>query len=342
MKTTLFRLALALFLLPSRAYAAGAVDAVAQEATRLLGAPLKTGVVVAAPIVSDQPLAKGDELALRLAALVAGQIGAGARAHAQATQLATARAVAGRATALIYVQGEIAKGDLRTTIDVYPSMANAWDRIRNPLPSPTSHAFASAKIDAEVRSFLAPLLLEQASIHKARSDEAEVLAVACGDVHGDGGAELVVVSRDRIAVGRLRGGMFVAEQSAAWSTLAPRLPVPMREPLAGAVVVPGRIDVGSTERGGVSFAPDLASHAAILGIPAWGGDGLVCLRSEPSAGAFDGAPVDCAVSRDVKPKMAVPAPRFDTFAAASVADVAGNVRLVVAVREPSGRVRLKA
>jgi len=334
-------LTLALALLPSRAYAAGAVAAVAQEATRSIGKTLGASVVVAAPLVSDQAVVKGEDLALRIAAIVAGQIGAGARAHPQTAQLATARALAGRASALVYVQGEIAEGDLRATVDVYPSMANAWDRIRNPLPPPASHAFANAKIDAEVRSFLTPLLLEQASIHRARCDEADVLAVACGDVDGDGGAELVLVSRNRIVLGRLRSGTFVAERTAAWSALAPRLPVPMREPLAGAVALPGRIAVGSTERGGLSLAPDLAPSGALLGVPAWGGDGVVCLRSEPSAGAFDGAPVDCAVNRDAKPKLAVPAPRFDTFAAANVGDAAGNARLVIAVREPSGKIRLK-
>ena len=40
--------------------------------------------------------------------------------------------------------------------------------------------------------------------------------------------------------------------------------------------------------------------------------------------------------------MAVPAPRFDAFGAALIADALGNARTVVAVREPSGRLRLKA
>ena len=196
---------------PLRARAAGALETVAQNATQSLGtkvgSPLTASaasVVVAAPLLSDDAAPKGDELALRVAALVAGRIGAGARAHPQTAQLGTARAVAGRASALVYVQTAIAKGDLRTTIDVYPSIANAWDRIRNPLAAPSSHAFASAKIDAEVRSFLTPLLLEQASVDRARHDEGDVLAAACGDVDGDGGNELVLVSRSRVALGRIR------------------------------------------------------------------------------------------------------------------------------------------
>jgi hypothetical protein len=330
---------------PRWAQAAGALESVAQGATQALGswlgsAPAST-VVVAAPLASDGASPRGDELALRVAALVAGRIGSGARAHPQTAQLGTALAVAGRARALVYVQTALAKGDLRTTIDVYPSVANAWDRIRNPLAAPSSHAFASAKIDAEVRSFLAPLLLEQATVDRARHDEGDVLAAACGDVDGDGGNELLLVSRARVALGRIRAGRFVPERVASWAALAPRLPVPMREPMASAVLSGGAIDVGSTDCGGVRTSQDLTNGSPLLGLPAWGGEGIVCLRPEPSAGAFDGAPVDCAMSREPRPKMAVPAPRFDAFGAASLADARGDTRTVVAVREPSGRVRIK-
>ncbi len=318
---------------------------VAQGATQSLGSTLGStpalSVVIAAPLVADDFAPRGDELALRVAALVAGRIGSGARAHPQTAQLGTARAIAGRASALVYVQTAIANGDLRTTIDVYPSMANAWDRIRNPLPSPSSHAFATAKIDAEVRAFLAPLLLEQASVTRSHHDEGDVLAAACGDVDGDGGNELVLVSRTRVALGRIREGRFVPERVAPWGTLAPRLPVPMREPIASAVASPGAVDVGSTDCGGIHLNQDLTTGSPLLGLPAWGGDEVVCLRPEPSAGAFDGAPVGCSMSREPKPRMAVPAPRFDAFGAAKIADALGETRTIVAVREPSGKLRIK-
>src|SRR6185312_11313499 len=99
------------------AWAAGSVDTVASSAAGALGATPGASVVVAAPLVSDQPAPRGDDLALRVAALVAGRIGAGAHAHPQTANLAAARALAGRASALVYVQSEIARGDLRTTID---------------------------------------------------------------------------------------------------------------------------------------------------------------------------------------------------------------------------------
>ena len=162
---------------------------------------------------------------------------------------------AGRASVLVYVRTQIVKGDLRATLDVYPSIANGWDRIRNPLPTPTAHAFASAKVDAEVRAFLPPLLLEQASVERARHDEGDVLAAACGDADGDGENELVLVSAARVAIGRVRAGRFVAERTAAWSAIGPPLPVPTRDPIAEAVVVAGSVAVGSTTYGGVRLDP---------------------------------------------------------------------------------------
>jgi hypothetical protein len=327
--------------LSSRAEAAGALDLVVLQATQSLGHAPASSMVVAAPLASDEPAPKGNDLALRVAALIAGRIGAGARVHAQTTRLEPARSIAGRAGALVYVQTELAKGDLRATVDVYPSTANAWDRIRNPVPLPIEHAFASTKIDAEVRSFLLPLLLEQASVHRARQDEPGVLAAACGDIDGDGGDEIVLVSRERVVLGRVRGARFVVEKSAPWSELTPRAPVPTREPLAGAAFGVGTVAVGLTERGAFSLARDFAERVRLSGMPAWGGTGVVCLTAEPSAGAFDGAPFDCAIAREAKPKMAVPAPRFDAFAAATIANAQGTSLLVVAVREPSGKLKLK-
>jgi hypothetical protein len=118
--------------------------------------------------------------------------------------------------------------------------------------------------------------------------------------------------------------------------------VPMRDPLGAAAVAPGAIEVGSTDRGGVRLNADLSMDAPLLGLPAWGGDGVVCLMPEASAGAFDGAPVECSLRREPRPAMAVPAPRFDAFSAMVVADASGIAHTIVVVREPSGRLRLKS
>jgi hypothetical protein len=246
--------------------------------------------------------------------------------------------------ALVYLQAEIAKGDFRVTADVYPSMNNSWDRIRNPVPSPIAHAFASVKVDAEVRAFLAPLLLEQASVHKAKHDEGEVLAAACGDVDGDGGLEIALVSRARVVLGRMREGKLVVGKSAPWSALAPRAGVPMREPIGTAAIARGALFVGTTDRGGVSLGADFVKHAPLVGLPVPVGDGVACLAPNAPASALESPAIDCLTARDArdtKPVLFPPATRFDAFAAAPVVAVDGSARDIVAVREPSGKLRLK-
>ena len=334
--------ALAIVLFALRAQAAGAVDVVAQEAAQGLGQTPTSSVVVAAPIASDQPAPRGEELALRIAALVAGKLGAGAHAHPQTAQLATARAIAGRASALVYVQTEVSRGDLRTTIDVYPSMGNAWDRIRNPLPSPTGHAFSTAKIDAEVRAFLAPLVLEQASVHRARHDEGDVLAVACGDVDGDGGDEIVLVSRARVAMGRIKAGKFVVERTAPWAALAPRAAVPMREPLAGAVDRPGRRGRGN-HRSRVALADGRLRRAhAALRRAGLGRRQRRVPRARGVGGRVRRGPVRLRAYRAKTSPSSRCRLRASTRSPPRASSMRrGAARAIVAVREPSGKLRIR-
>src|SRR5205085_2333393 len=154
---------------------------------------------------------------------------------------------------------------------------NGWERLRNPVPGPRAHAFASTPLDAEVRSFMAPVPLEQAAVHKAKHEETDVLAIGCGDVDQDGGLELVVVSRSRVVLGKLRGGKLVLSKTTSWANLASRAPMPLREPLASAVVSPrsrpGEIFLGSTERGSIAADASLVTKRVLTGIPIPGGEG---------------------------------------------------------------------
>jgi hypothetical protein len=69
--------------------------------------------------------------------------------------------------------------------------------------------------------------------------------------------EVALVSRARVALGHVRAGKFVVTKAAAWTQLAPRAGVPLREPLAGAVFrSPGALLVGTTDRGGVQLSGD--------------------------------------------------------------------------------------
>jgi hypothetical protein len=333
-----------------------ALGHVADELTRGLGAVPAGALVVASPVASDVPTPKADELAVRVASQIAGRLGV-AKAHPQPAALAVARGHAGRAASLVYLQIEIAKGELRVTADLYPSVSNGWERLRNPVPGPRAHAFASAPLDAEIRSFMAPIPLEKVTVHKAKHDEGDVLAVGCGDVDGDGGNELVLVSRERVSIGKLRAGKFVAEKQAAWPTLASRAPVPMRDPLATVLVSPpahrGEILVGTTDRGGVAIDGDLVAKRQLTGLPVPGSDGDACAAPLPEASAFDGDAVACAPRREAAPKgktkakaeqeaaLAAPFPRYDALATFELVARDGTVGEVTAAREPGGKLRVR-
>ncbi len=318
---------------------AGALTTVAPLIAHDVGVVPANAIVVASPVSSDVAAPRGDELAARIAMLVAGKLGGTAHAHPQAASLAVARAVAAKGGALVFLQVDIARGELRVTADLYPVMSNAWDRVRAPAPAPRAHAFASAPIDAELRTFLAPIVLEQAHVHKAKHDRGEVLAAACGDIDGDGGMDLAIVSRASVAWGHLRGGRFVVAHEAPWSALALRAPVPFREPLGTAAIAAG-LYVGSTDRGGVALSRDLRGAAPLPGMPVSAPLGVACIRTNPAILAFDGPAAACS---DALAPFGIepPAPRYDAFAAYELVGRDGSSRLTVAARDPGGVVHVR-
>ena len=338
----------------------GALLHISAEIAQGIGQVPAGAIVVASPVASDIPAPKADELAVRIAAQVAGKIGV-AKAHGQPAALAVARGVSGRAASLVYLQLEIVKGELRVTADLYPVVSNGWERLRNPVPGPRAHAFAMAPLDAEVRGFLTPVLLEQATVHKIRHEEGEVVAVGCGDVDGDGGNELVLVTRQRVTIAKIRGGKLVVLRTAAWSTIASRVPVPMRDPIGSVLVSPpghrGEILLGTTDRGGVVVDGSLTAKRQLTGLPVPGGDGDACTVASADASAFEGNAIACDIPPPVE-KPATPAKgksakvepvviftppvaRYDSVAALDAIGRDGTVSQVIAVREPSGKLRLR-
>ncbi|MBX3205344.1 MAG: hypothetical protein KF764_09755 [Labilithrix sp.] len=330
---------------PPRPVHASAIVRVAIEIAEGLGEVPPGALVAVSPLVSDVPAPKGDELAIRLATHIAGRLGV-AQAHPQPATLAAARAVSGRAASLVYVQLEIAKGELRATADLYPVVSNGWERLRNPAPGPRAHAFTGAPLDAEVRTFLQPIVLEQASVHKAKHDEADVLAIGCGDVDSDGGNEIVLATRTRVVIGKLRGGKLAVVRATPWSELASRAPVPMREPTAS-VVIPrghrGELLVGMTDRGAVAVDASLVTRRQLTGLPIPGGDGEACAVPSPEIAAFEGSGVACAPPAKGEPAavLPVPAARFDAIASLDLVGKDGAVAQIVAAREPTGKIRLR-
>lgn len=324
---------------------ASAIVHIATEIAKGLGDVPPGALVAVSPLVSDVPAPKADELVVRVGAQIAGRLGV-AQAHPQPATLAAARGVSGRAASLVYVQLEIAKGELRATADLYPVVSNGWERLRNPAPGPRAHAFAGAPLDAEVRTFLQPIVLEQAKLHKAKHEETDVLAIGCGDVDSDGGNEIILATRARVVMGKLRGGKLAVYRATPWTELASRVPVPMREPLAS-VVVPrghrGELLVGMTDRGAVAVDAALVTRRQLTGLPIPGADGDACAAASPEVGAFEGSGVACAppAKGEPAPVLPLPAARFDAVASLDLVGKDGAITQVVAAREPTGKVRLR-
>lgn len=324
----------------------GAIGAIATELSKGLGTVSPGAVVIVSPVASDLPMTKPDDLAIRIATQIAGKLGI--RAHDKPLPLAAARGQSGRAASLVFVQLEIVKGELRATADLYPVVDNGWERVRNPAPAPRAHGFASAPMDAEIRAFLQPIVLEQAQLHKAKQEEGDVIALGCGDVDGDGGNELVMATRQKVSIGKLRGGKFVPTKSVKWAELANKAPVPMREPLASIVVSPrahkGEILIGTTDRGSIALDGSLTLKRQLAGVPVVGSDGDACTTAYAEAGAFAGVIATCAPrekGQKVVEVLPAPALLYDTLAIFDAVGRDGSVVPVVAAREPSAKLRVK-
>lgn len=263
-------LALGLVALAPAQARASCIVGVAERTTSALGSIPAGALVVAAPLETDVALAaqgghdRASELAVRVAALVAGKI-AGASVHPRVASLDDARSIAARASRLVYVRAQIEKSQLRVTVDAYPTVRNVWDRARLPPPPASAHAYAVEPIDAEVRAFFPPIPLVLGKVTKATGADADVVAAACGDLDGDGAPEILLVGRQRIALARLRAGKLDVARTVAWSALAKRAPVPLREPLGGAEIDVGGALVGSSDRGAVALDANLASPRPLAG-----------------------------------------------------------------------------
>ncbi|MET0591754.1 MAG: hypothetical protein ABW133_03585, partial [Polyangiaceae bacterium] len=208
------------------------------------------------------------------------------------------------------------------------------------------HAFAAARIDGEVRSYLAPVPLVGARIDRATLDDKEVVALACGDVLGDGSVEIVALSRRRITIGRARGGRFAALRSVALRDLSGIAAAPRREPVGGIALGPSqrgapRIDVGITDRArGSRLDGDLKLIGAIHGVPFATPEGDACLTPGGSTSATSVG--KCADSDLAPPPFDAGEPR-DAIATAVFVDPRGAVRTATAIRDPrTGEIKLES
>ncbi|WP_437333777.1 hypothetical protein [Sorangium sp. So ce394] len=328
---------------PPRSAVARVVDALARSLDPVTGRAL----VAAGPLASDAPAPRGAQLAAALAAHLAGKLGAGARAHKDPIPLPLAREAARDDAALVHLAVEVAAGRLRVTADVYPVPRTVWARIRDPEPGPIAHAYAEAPLDAEVRSYLAPVPLVAARVDRAKNFEGDVVALACGDLDADGALEILSVSRRRVTTLRLRGGRVVPLASRSWPDVVAVHPSPLREPLAFATLVerarhgepePPFADVGLTDRArSVRFDGKLNALAELPGLAIPDAGGSACTTAW---GPLLTGPLAPCAPADPPPATTALAGRYDALASAQLLSARGEPFTVWAARE-RGAVELR-
>lgn len=332
---------------PAPSGRASALTTVANRlASELANAPQGT-LIVPAPLQSDETAPRGDDLVVRLISVLSGALGKGSHTASQPLSLSAARSAGRRTGGFAYVQVEVKGGELRATAELYPVPRSIWDRILRPNPPPQHHAFASARLDAEVRSFLLPVPLVVGKIDRATTDDRDLVAIACGDVDDDGSLELVTVGRRRIARGNLRSGRFAPSHVAEWARLASVAPAPMREPLAAIAFVPrgwpegSLIDVGLTDRThGIRFDHELRVQGPISGLPIPLGNRSVCATLAPNA-AFP--TLSSCNPGDPPVELGQLSNPTDVVAMGDVITTGGDSFTVLAARDPqSGELRLLA
>lgn len=336
--------ALAVLAMATPAHADSAVTTLGIKLTRDLVKSLpdadKGGTFVAcSPLRSGEPLHRADELAKRVCRGIASKLPS-ARLLDDPQSMQSAWKKAGGASRLVYVDLELLRGELRGSLDVHARSTNFWERLKGGKPAPVAHAFASAPIDAEVRSFLPSLSLEEAKLHPYKLGGLVAQAISCGELGDRPGNSLAVLTARELVVGRLVHGAFVPERRIPAAALGARLPVGLRPPLAN-VVATGDwerpLAVGSSERNGTLFDHALVPSQALGGVPFVGAAGLACADVDPVQGGFVGLPHACTGgAASSAPKADV----YDALAFASVVGKDGSTRPAWAARDLAGKLTL--
>ncbi|HYQ44141.1 MAG TPA: hypothetical protein VER11_19300 [Polyangiaceae bacterium] len=234
--------------------------AIGRSACRLadsLAGHADSALVVAAAAVGDDRVALPGAVSERLAQLVATRLGASAQASKEPLTLPQAQRVSSSARGLIYLTVSLFRDRLDVSADVFAGAGHFWQRVKSPGLRLKAHTFTTTALDPELRALFPAIPLVVSRVDKAQTAEHDILALACGDLRGDGSSEIATVGRRHVQVGRLEHGRFTARASLNWSENSAIAASPLREPIAAsAVPEPGRLWVGLSDR---ADALDLSS-----------------------------------------------------------------------------------
>lgn len=289
--------------------------AIGRSACRLsesLAGQADSALVVAAAALGDERVALPAAVSERLAQLVAAKLGASAKVSHEQLTLAQALHEASSARGLVYLTLSLYRDRLDVNADVYVGAGRFWQRVKSPGLKLKGHTFATTLLDPELRGLFPAIPLVVSRVDKAQSAEHDILALACGDLRGDGSREIAAVSRRRVQVGRLEHGRFAARVSLNWADSSAIAASPLREPIAAcALPEPGRLWVGSSDR---ADALDLSGALQVEhrwhAVMPWPGAGCTrrtglgydgkaraCPGSSPTPEVDFGSPVDAFDSR---------------------------------------------
>jgi hypothetical protein len=199
-----------------------------------------------------------------------------------------------------------------------------WQRVRSPGLHLQNHASATSPLDPELRALFPTIPILVTRIEKASAPERDIIALACGDLRGDGSSELATVGRRKVQVGQVERGRFSARASLNWADYSAVAASPLREPIATCTLPgPGRLWVGLSDRADtLDLSGSLQVEHMWHGLMPWPGGGCTRRAGLGYVGQAQACPGSPAL-----PKVDFATP-LDAFATRSLADREGQTHTV--------------